>query len=54
VSLPGYGLEIVDIVPLDVLPEARREERKPRESSRLESRPPTATKARRKVSGRAG
>ncbi|HYC22716.1 MAG TPA: 3,4-dihydroxy-2-butanone-4-phosphate synthase [Candidatus Bathyarchaeia archaeon] len=55
VSLPGYGLEIVDIVPLDVLPEtARGGERKPRESSRLDSRPPTAAKAGRKVSGRAG
>ena len=55
VSLPGYGLEIVDIVPLDVLPEtARGGERKPRESSRLDSRPPTVAKAGRKVSGRAG
>jgi len=55
VSLPGYGLEIVDIVPLDVLPEtARGGERKPRESSRLDSRQPTAAKAGRKVSGRAG
>jgi 3,4-dihydroxy 2-butanone 4-phosphate synthase/GTP cyclohydrolase II len=55
VSLPGYGLEIVDIVPLDVLPEAPSKlEGKVRETPRLASRRAAAMKAARKASGRAG